>query len=42
VAPTGLEFRALDSGLFDRVLDDPEFNAAVARIHRQVYQRVFR
>jgi serine/threonine-protein kinase len=42
VAPTGLEFRALDSGLFDRVLDDPEFTAALARIHRQVYQRVFR
>ena len=42
VAPTGLEFRALDSGLFDRVLDDPEFTAAVARIRRQVYQRVFR
>jgi TolB-like protein len=42
VAPTGLEFRAVDSGLFDRVLDDPEFNAALARIHRQVYQRVFR
>ncbi len=42
VAPTGLEFRALDSGLFDRVLDDPEFTAAIARIHRQVYQRVFR
>jgi len=41
-APTGLEFRALDSGLFDRVLDDPEFTTAVARIHRQVYQRVFR
>ncbi|HEY8104834.1 MAG TPA: hypothetical protein VIE46_01930, partial [Gemmatimonadales bacterium] len=42
VAPTGLEFRAIDSGLFDRVLDDPEFTAALARIHRQVYQRVFR
>ncbi len=42
VAPTGLEFRALDSGLFDRVLDDPEFTAAIARIHRQVYRRVFR
>jgi serine/threonine-protein kinase len=42
VAPTGLEFRAVDSGLFDRVLDDPEFTTALARIHRQVYQRVFR
>jgi TolB-like protein len=42
VAPTGLEFRAVDSGLFDRVLDDPEFNTALARIRRQVYQRVSR
>jgi serine/threonine-protein kinase len=41
LAPTGLEFRALDSGLFDPVLDDPEFTAALARIRRQVYQRVF-
>jgi TolB-like protein len=41
LAPTGLEFRAIDSGLFDLVLDDPEFTAALARIHRQVFQRVF-
>jgi len=32
----------LDSALFDRAREDPEYRAALARLHRQVYLRVFR
>ena len=42
ISPHPIEFRVLDSGLFDRTREDPEFRAALARLHRQVYQRVFR
>jgi serine/threonine-protein kinase len=42
VSPNPIEFRVLDSALFDRAREDPEFRAALARLHRQVYLRVFR
>jgi tetratricopeptide (TPR) repeat protein len=42
VSPNPIEFRVLDSGLFDRARENPEFRAALARLHRQVYLRVFR
>jgi len=42
ISPNPFEFRVIDSGLFDRARDDPEFRATLARLHRQVYQRVFR
>jgi eukaryotic-like serine/threonine-protein kinase len=42
VSPNPIEFRVLDSALFDRAREDPEYRAALARLHRQVYLRVFR
>jgi len=42
ISPSPVDFRILDSGLFDRVRDDPAFRGTLARLHRQVYQRVFR
>jgi len=42
ISPNPFDFRVIDSGLFDRARDDPEFRATLARLHRQVYQRVFR
>jgi len=42
ISPNPFEFRVIDSGLCDRARDDPEFRASLARLHRQVYQRVFR
>jgi serine/threonine-protein kinase len=42
ISPNPIEFRVLDSGLFDRAREDPQFRAALARLHRQVYLRVLR
>jgi eukaryotic-like serine/threonine-protein kinase len=42
ISPDPFEFRALDSGMFDRAREDPQFRATLARLHRQVYQRVYR
>jgi len=41
ISPNPIEFRILDSGLFDPVRDDPAFRGTLGRLHRQVYQRVF-
>jgi len=41
-SPSGLDFRVLDSGLFDRLRDDADFRAGLARIHRRVADRVWR
>lgn len=39
-SPAGIEFRLLDSGLFDRVRNNHEFNSAVATIKAGLFQKV--
>lgn len=40
-SPGGLDFRFLDSGLFDKVRGDPRFKSALDRISGSVRERVF-
>lgn len=40
LSPLGVDGRILDSGLFDRVLDEPSFQAALNRLRNQVWNRV--
>ncbi|HEU5171684.1 MAG TPA: protein kinase [Gemmatimonadales bacterium] len=42
LSPTGFDFRVIDSRLFDPVRADPQFQAALARIHQRIFERVFR
>lgn len=41
-SPAGLEIRVLESELFDKVRDDPDFSASVAAIRGDIYDRVRR
>jgi len=41
-SPAGLEIRVLESALFDKVRDDPDFSASVAAIRGNLYNRVRR
>jgi hypothetical protein len=40
-SPSGLDFRFLDSGLFDKVRGDPRFKSALERVTGSVRKRVF-
>ncbi len=42
LSPAGFEFRALDSGLFDRIGSDPGFQASLVRTRRQIYRHMVR
>jgi len=41
-SPEGEDFRAIASGLYDKVRNDPKFNAGLHRLRTQVYERVLR
>jgi TolB-like protein/Flp pilus assembly protein TadD len=41
-SPAGLEIRVLESELFDKVRDDPEFSASIAAIRGDLFDRVRR
>jgi eukaryotic-like serine/threonine-protein kinase len=40
VSPEGEDLRVIASGLYDRVRNDPRFQAGLQRIHTQIYDRV--
>ncbi len=42
ISPTGEDLRLVDSGLYDKVRDDPRWKAGFKRIQEQVYARVQR
>jgi serine/threonine-protein kinase len=42
ISPVGEDQRILDSGLYDKVMNDPRFQAGLQRIHSQIYDRVRR
>lgn len=41
-SPVGVEIRILESALFDKVRDDPDFSASIASIRGDLYDRVRR
>jgi len=41
-SPAGIEFRVLESELFDPVRDDPNFNAAISAIRADLFSMVER
>ncbi len=42
LSPSGVEPRVLESALFDRVREDPEFSREVARLREAIWERVRR
>ena len=40
LSPEGENFQVIDSGLYDKVRNDPRFQAELQRIRTQVYNRV--
>jgi serine/threonine protein kinase/tetratricopeptide (TPR) repeat protein len=42
LSPVGGEYRVIASGLYDKVLNDPRFQAGLQRIHTRIYARVQR
>jgi tetratricopeptide (TPR) repeat protein len=42
ISPEGEDFRVIDSGLYDKVRNDPRFQAGLQRIRTQIYDRVRR
>jgi TolB-like protein len=42
ISSSGEELRVINSGLYDKVRDDPRFEAGLQRVHTQIYDRVRR
>ncbi len=42
LSPYGENFQVIASGLYDKVRNDPRFQAGLQRIHTQIYDRVRR